>query len=171
MDVTKHRLIVDTILACVLLMISGLAYWGTLDLPDPIFDPLGAAFVPKVLAYCLAFASGILLIKTIHGAVKLSGAKPSQEAKTSEKAVSGQEQPRKRNWLAFASVLLTIAYIAVMYCELCGYRTATIIFLIVFGTMLAGLKPKMIAINLVIALILGLGIYWIFTEVLVVNLP
>ncbi|MCB2191046.1 MAG: tripartite tricarboxylate transporter TctB family protein [Deltaproteobacteria bacterium] len=171
MDVTKHRLIADTVLACGLLLISGLAYWGTLELPDPIFDPLGAAFVPKVLAYCLAFASVILLIKTFYGAVKFSGAKQNQAAGTSEEAVSGQEQPRQRNWLAFASVLLTIAYIAVMYCQLCGYRTATIIFLIAFGTMLAGLKPKMIAINLVIALILGFGLYWIFTEVLVVNLP
>ena len=78
--------------------------------------------------------------------------------------------------LALCGVLLTCAYIGSMYLKLLGFRSSTIMFILILGISIMKYEKKRVLvlhliILLMIACIIGLGGYHLFTQVFFVNLP
>ena len=156
----------DLVLSIVLLGISALVYWETLGLPESPYEPMGPAFVPKVLSVIIGALALLLLAKSLRdrlkGAVAIASA-PEEPFQT--------DYWVKQPLMAVAGMVLTVAYIASMHSGLLGFRAATISFIMLSGSLLTKMKMRLIPIFILIACIMGLGGHYIFTKVFVVDLP
>ncbi|MBD3306853.1 hypothetical protein GF339_10525 [candidate division KSB3 bacterium] len=162
----------DMILAVVLLAGSLYVFWESLSLPDSPYEPMGPAFVPQALCILIGFLAIVVFVQGIRkwqGAMEQSPAAAETEPSETDDVV-------KHPWLAILAVLLMFAYIGSMHLKLLGFRTATIIFILLLGVSLVSYeKEKVVVLHLIILLILagimGLGGYYLFTQVFYVNLP
>ncbi len=132
---------------------SVLVYVLSLSLPEASFEPIGPATFPRTVAVVLALLS--------LGTLYLSF----------EKTPAAKGPGEGRVGLTLASLLLLIAYVAVMDFELIGYRLATIAFLFALGVLQLGLKPLRVAIAAAIALAIGFGTHFVFTRFMYIDLP
>ena len=162
----------DIILAIVLLLGCAYVYWECLSLPDSPYEPLGPAFVPKVLCILIGICAVWVLIQGLY---KMRSS-PLRDSATSDNESTGVADFVKHPLLALVGVLLTLAYIGSMHLKLLGFRSATIIFILVLGIALMKYEKKKLSvfhllILSIIACIMGLGSYYLFTQVFYVNLP
>lgn len=169
MDSKQSSSKADIILAIFLLAGCGFVYWECLSLPESPYEPLGPAFVPETLSLLIGFAALWILFEGLQKwRVQHSG--------TSNAEFTGMRDFVRHPFLAIAGVLLTFVYIGSMYLGLLGFRSATILFIMALGSLLCKYERKTIRIAhlcvlLFIACTMGLGGYYLFTQVFVVNLP
>lgn len=147
----------DIGLGVFLLVICGSTIFEANQLPESDFEPLGPAFLPLWLSWGILILSAVVLFRGIKMVIKNPG--------------GGVKPPAVFSSLAFYSVLLMVAYVAVMYFDILGYRTASIIFITALGYMLSHFQTRALITSLVIALITTFSTHYIFTKVLVIALP
>jgi hypothetical protein len=141
-----------------LIVVAGAFIWDARDIPAGVFEPLGAGPVPRLICWVV-----IGLCVTIIGQSLFA----SPPAKQPEPEATYKPHP----WLAAATLALTCVYVAVMAAGMVGFAVATIVYLALTISMLADFERRGIIIALVIALVMGLGCQYIFTEVLIIDLP
>ncbi len=173
MDSKQSSSKADIILAVVLLASCGFVYWECLSLPESPYEPLGPAFVPKTLSFLIGIAAVWILFE---GLQKLRVSSSSRDSSASDAEFTTAKNFVRHPFLAVTGILLTFAYIASMHVGLLGFRSATILFIMVLGGLLCKYEQKNIrmthlCILLLTACIMGLGGYYLFTQVFVVNLP
>ncbi len=113
---------------------------------------------PKLTLLAVGFLAGIVMLQNYR---------VSPEAKEdSEK----QEYP-KRPGLAVGCIALTALYLTLMQAGLAGFRTATIAYIFAVGALLAKGNWRMLPVLGMAALVLGIGLHYVFTKVLVIDLP
>ena len=169
----KNRWI-DVILG-VLFMIFGFAvYTATLDLPGSIYDPLGPAFMPRVLGILIALTSGVILYHGIYHCIKgkVSLAKDRKGFGKEDVSLSSF---KKHPFIALVGMILVCVYILALDLGLSGFRTLTLIFVLLFGSTLikaekAGKVVKKSIFLFLLALVLSFGLFYLFTQVFIVNL-
>lgn len=154
----------DIFLAIVVLGFSALIYVRASSLPPPLFDPLGSAAIPKLVAGILAFLS-----LAIIGAAVLRNLGEADEAISPSDAEVAP--PPLRPGVAFASILIIVAYVGSMALGILGFRVATILFVIALGGVMSRFQVRTMIILTVTALIIGIGFAWLFSEILYVDLP
>ena len=76
-----------------------------------------------------------------------------------------------RPWLAVASILATAIYVLVMQMNWVGFRVATFAFILGLGLFLTRFNVKRLPMLLAIAIVMSLGLHWVFTNVFTVVLP
>lgn len=152
----------DLTLAIAVLLFAGLVYWEALKLPPPFFDPLGSAAVPKFVAGVLAVLALALLGQHLL---------KENEAETAAPAAGDEDVPRPMPWVAIGSVLAVSGYALTLQYDLLSFRTASILFILVLGAILARFSWRIIAWLLPIALCLGFFFNFIFTQVFYIDLP
>ena len=112
---------------CVLVLAA--AVWFAADqLPPPIFDPLGSAAVPKLVACVLALLAVAMLIERWRGVADAG-------------AVAGPDDPADvsaplRPGIAAAAFIAMAACPAVMATGLLGFRETCFVFVIALGGLL-----------------------------------
>ena len=73
--------------------------------------------------------------------------------------------------LACLVVLVTATYVALMQFEIVAYRLATIGYVMGVGGLLTARNPRLLTYTGTLAIVLGLGLHYIFTNVFVIDLP
>lgn len=81
--------------------------------------------------------------------------------------VDYQQRPK----LALVVIALTAFYIIVLQIGWPGFRVATAVFIVIAGTLLSGIDRKRTPILATIAIIMSLGLHFVFTNVFTIALP
>ena len=159
-----------------LLIISIIVFIQAVKLGPARFDLLGAAFLPKLLSVGIAVLSLVILVNAV---IKLAQATPPDTIgeETPEPEDLNAESPFvRRPSMAVFVVVLTALYILVMSQKWLHYLSATIAFITVAAVTMSFFEKTpnwyiRIAVIVTTALILGFGLEYLFTKVLVINLP
>ena len=133
------------------------------------YDLLGPSFLPKFIAQCLLLFS---IVIAVQGYMKV--------VKQRDKAVEKSEEPEQKLYksrpiTAFIVISLIILYLfAMQYMEI-GYRLATCILIPVVGFILHKKEKKIsdrkfIIILVPITIFMSFGLFYIFINILSVNL-
>jgi hypothetical protein len=147
----------DIGLSLFLFAVCGSTLYEAGRLPGSDFEPLGPAFLPKLMAWMIL----ILAIAVLVRGIKLVTANPKSEDKPKPMV----------SRLALYATLLMMAYVSVMYWDLIGYRPATILFITSLGYLLSHFQIRALINSLVLSLVVAFGTHYIFTKVLVIALP
>lgn len=156
----------NRVFALFIFAIALVVFINTLDMADSNTDPLGPAALPKLIAALICLLSIPLILAPQKG--KLGGGESNQN-----KAQDGH--PR----VAAMTIILVVLYVGIMSLNLAGFAAATVGFLIASMTLLVRYDPATVGstqlrrwiVTIVLALLMSLGLQFIFTKILVVNLP
>ena len=85
--------------------------------------------------------------------------------------VAEPEPTKPQPLLAIATLALSAVYVTVMAFRLTGFAVATIAYLILTIGILSRFQKRSMIIGVIIALIMGFGCEYLFTEVFVLDLP
>ena len=135
--------------------LSCAVFFASFGLPEPALEPIGPAAFPFAVSIILTVLSLIVLWRVHNGATK------------------AKEPPehRQRADLAILTIALTIAYFVTMELGWLTFRWATVGYVLVLTMLLFEWQPKKLPVAVVIALLMGVGLKFTFTEVLYLDLP
>lgn len=150
-----------------LVVLSGVTLWGTLDLPPGVFDPIGSAGFPRFISVVIGVLSLVILIRAVRKIV--IGSKEAPASRSQQDPVAPTFRPRHD--LAIGFYVLSIAYASVLALRIVSFAIATTLFLAVSIGMLTRFYYKRLLIVIPIALVIGFGCQYIFTQVFVIDLP
>lgn len=145
--------------AAAVLAVGGLLVAGTLGLPAPVFEPIGAAAFPRwvgigLIVLALAIAAGAFL----RSAGGEADAAPAAGL-------------RRRTDLAVLTVVITALYGFALDLTAIGFRTATVAFTFVLIVALAGPRLKVVVPAAFFALVFGIALHYVFTRFFYLDLP
>ena len=136
-------------------MLGGAIFWASFDLPPPALEPIGPAAFPRW--------TGVILII-------LSGLTAWRSARIMRSTAPGESGTVRIDFLVWLG-LLTLAYYLVMQFEFLGFRWATVAYAFLLTMALTDWRPGALPAATFWALSLGIGVHWIFTRLLFVDLP
>lgn len=159
------------------------------DLPPGTFEPLGSGPVPRVIAYIIIVLCSIILVRAAITLRKNSGRRVNgEESGFSPEEAAARFNPRPLS--AVAVLFLSGLYIVILYLGIMGFGIVTTLFLFGIIVFLIGREPvrafrrlittfdrthleaaRPVLIAAVIAVIMGFGCEFVFTEVFYVDLP
>jgi putative tricarboxylic transport membrane protein len=151
----------------VLIGLSIVIYWETLDLPPGSFDPIGSAGFPRVVSVAIGVLSLVILIRAVHRI--LVGSKKTTVSESQQTAVSPTF--RARYDLALGFYALSLAFAVVLALRWISFAISTALFLFISIGMLTRFYYKRLPVAILVALAIGFGCQYIFTQVLVLDLP
>ncbi len=159
------------------------------DLPPGSFEPLGSGPVPQAIAFLIIGLCSIILVRAFIALIRHNGMQKSEE----ENIIGTEEKTaefRPRPWSAVVVLLLSGLYVGILYLGIMGFGLLTCLFLFgiivflvgmesvyAFGRLittfdrkhLAAARPVLIAAA--IAVIMGFGCEFVFTEIFFIDLP
>lgn len=140
------------------------AIWLAADrLPPPIFDPLGSAAVPKLVAAVIALLAAAMLVQRLAGQAD-EGAVPDPGDPVAEAVPL-------RPGLAAGCFLAMAACPLVMSSGYLGFRETSAVFILLLGGLLSRLERRVMLILIPTALLLSFGFAWLFSGLLYIDLP
>ncbi|MEM9027231.1 MAG: tripartite tricarboxylate transporter TctB family protein [Pseudomonadota bacterium] len=146
---SRAEIVVSLIIiaACIAVIIE------TLGLPPGSFEPLGSAPVPQVTAGLIIILCSLVIVTALR--------RDGSDGDVSD------EQPAS----AFFLAVLTLAYAGAFHTKLVdfGVMTAAFLFVAIWG--LERFRTRVVLPAAIVALIVGFGAKFIFTQVFVVDLP
>lgn len=136
--------------------------------PDSPFDPLGPGTVPLVLSALLGALALVLLARLLLG---LDTGAARQSLLVGVPSAAEAPPYRLRPGLAVLAGALSVAYVALLQAGWPGFVPATFLYLEALGAAMLPRRrgPQLAA--LAIAAIGAVALRWIFTRVLVIDLP
>jgi hypothetical protein len=133
--------------------------WDSRKLGPGIFEPIGPAPVPRAVAWTVIALAGAMALRAgwrlAHG--RAAAAAPPDYA--------------PRPWAAAILIAGLATYIGAMGLGLVSYAPATIAFLSLAIWFLADFRRRALPLAIVIAVALGFGLRYLFTKILVTDLP
>jgi len=154
-------------LSIFLIVLSVVIFRGTLSLPPGSFDPVGSAGFPRLISLVIGILSLAILIRAARRI--LGDMKKSVAPATEDDAASPTF--RRRPDLALAFYALSLVYVSALALKLISFGICTVLFLFTSIGMLTRFTFKRLPIALLIALVIGFGCQYIFTQVFVLDLP
>jgi len=139
----------------------------TLSLPPGSFDPVGSAGFPRLISISIGILSLTILIRAARGIIAASNARDSSETPDDRVAPTFRPRPELALWF----YALSLVYASVLALRLISFAISTTLFLFISMGMLTRFKLKRLPIALIIALVMGFGCQYIFTQVFVLDLP
>jgi hypothetical protein len=168
-----QRLSQDTVLAIVLLLISGGLMIASFDIREPDYGQLSPAAWPRAVVAALGFLSFLYLLQSLRNAP--SDATPQADGATPSKASEVNVEPggaaaffgywRNVIWcfVLFLTYLLTMPFL--------GMLIGGVSFAFLLMTALGGHSPRQLLLHAAIAIIAVGGMWALFTFGLRVPLP
>lgn len=145
----------DLVLAVAMIALGILTLFGSLDLPEPVLEPIGPAAFPVWTAIILICLS----VYVLGHALKIGG--PEESA----------PEYRKRPELAAKMVALTVLYFTVMDLGWLGFRWATVAYVLILTMTLFDYSWRKLPMATALALFLGIGVHFTFTRFLYIDFP
>jgi putative tricarboxylic transport membrane protein len=153
----------ELILAACVWALAAAVWTAASRLPPPIFDPLGSAAVPKLIAGILAVLSLAMLAQRLRGRADL-GAVPDPGDPADKSAPL-------RPGIAALAFLVMAACPAAMAAGLLGFRETCFAFILALGGLLSQFSRRMLALLLPTAALLAVGLSRLFGGLLYIDLP
>jgi hypothetical protein len=154
-------------LSIFLIILSIVIFWETLDLPPGTFDPVGSAGFPRLISVFIGVLSLVILTRAVR---RISvGSKKASASKSQQTAVPPTFRPRYD--LALGFYALSLVLVSVLALKLISFAICTVLFLFTSIGMLTRFYYKRLPVVILIALVIGFGSQYIFTQVFVVDLP
>lgn len=151
----------DIGLGVVLILVALLTIYGTLELPEGSFEPLGSASIPQYVSGGIIFLSLWVIARAVW--------------KLRSEGVAWRDPRtaafRHRYDYAVALVVLSCLYVFVMAMDWVRFSVATLVFILVTVGLLSGFARRTLPIVLALAIGLGIGLEYLFTQVFVIDLP
>ncbi|GAB5377315.1 MAG: hypothetical protein AcusKO_37770 [Acuticoccus sp.] len=136
---------------------AALLLWEADKIPPPFFDPLGSAALPNAIALVMAVLATIVLLRAVAAHPFPALVRPTDY--------------RPRPDIALGIVILALAYVAAMEYGVLGFRAATVLFVALACALLGRLQPRIALVGVLVALVVGFGGAYIFTNVFFIALP
>ncbi len=171
----RHNPATDVIAAASLILVAAVFFAATLDLRDSPYEPLGPASLPRALCILIFVCSVILMGRGILGVFRQGGfriSKPGPETVPSGDIADFKLRPQ----LAVTMMVFLIIYIGLLHWRMLGYRSGCFLFMMASGLVTLwyekrAYKPFHLAVLLVLTLLMSFGGYYVFTKILIVDLP
>lgn len=153
----------ELILASCMVALSA-AVWIAADrLPPPIFDPLGSAAVPKLIAVAVSILAVAMLAQRYFG-VADQGVVP-------DPGYPAETVAPLRPAIAVGAFVAMAFCPAVMETGLLGFRETAFVFILALGGMLSHFSRRTMTILVPTAAVLAVGLSWLFGGLLYIDLP
>ncbi|MDP6428576.1 MAG: tripartite tricarboxylate transporter TctB family protein [Rhodospirillales bacterium] len=151
----KRLPVIDITLAVLMIALGVAIFSVSSEFRRSALEPIGPSAFPLAVAIILIALSGAVLLTAL---------------------VRGRTEPavleyRKRNDLALIALGLTIAYFAVMGMEWMRFHWATVAYIFLLTAHFDAWQLRRLPGAMVIALVMGIGLKFIFTRILFLDLP
>lgn len=156
---------IDMGVAALIIVICAAFFQQSFLILENDYEPIGAAFLPKILCIAIAFLAALIFHKALKNYLALKNL-PETE-KTFNTPVDFEKKPL----MAVACALVTVAYVGAMDINLLDFKVATVTFQVLLGAILTKLDLKRMAIISAIAVVIGIGGNYIFKDIFFVDLP
>jgi putative tricarboxylic transport membrane protein len=153
----------DIGLGVVLILVALVIIYGTLDLPAGSFEPLGSASIPQYVCGGIIVLSIWIIARALVRSRQRGG---QPEANGADEATFPL-----RPGIAIALVGFAFVYVGVMATDLLRFSIATTLFLVAAIGMLTKFERRQIPAVVIVALVLGIGLEYTFTQIFVIDLP
>jgi len=153
----------EAILAICVWVFAAIVYVGAVQLPPPLFDPVGSAAFPKAIAIIIAVIVTLILLQRV--VIQRAGG-GDEEPKSGE----ADEMPL-RPGLGVWCILIMAGYVGVMNFGILGFREATVPFVVLLGALLSHFRRSTLYILIACGLVIAIGFSWLFSEILYIDLP
>ena len=168
------RLSQDTIIAILLLLISGGLMIASFGIREPDYGQLSPAAWPRTIVAALGFLSFLYLLQSLRGAGTQAGADLPDDAATSEPQQAKVEPGGAAAFFGYWRnviwcFVLFLAYLLSM--PFLGMLIGGVAFAFLLMTALGGHSPRQLALHAAIALVAVGGMWALFTFGLKVPLP
>jgi hypothetical protein len=147
-----------------LIGVCAVMIWDTRDIPPGSFEPLGAGPIPRMIGYTVIIICLIVIVKAV---LKWRRLKDPENIQPSEQALPYRPRPKD----AALILGLTVIYGLAMAYELTRFSISTTVFLFITISLLTHWDRRSMLIGAIIAVVMGFGCQYLFTEVFVVDLP
>lgn len=155
----------DLCLAAFVCGVAGIALWGTAGLPQPRWEPLGPASLPRTIAYGLLALSVVLVIRSVIG-------RGSQREVDQLIEASDGPVPDGTAYVGRTIVFMSLCVLGVLGMSLgwSTYRPIAFIVAVAGSFILNGYKLPPIVPTLVLGLVMSVGVHSFMTQLLGVPL-
>lgn len=150
----------ETLLACLAIAFSGLFLFEGAKLKPGVFEPIGPGAVPMGVAVVTIVLSLLVLWARWR--------KPRDAA---GQALTDSAPEREKWGLLLAVAALTVAYTAILQTGVARYGLVTVVYLLVTFLVVSGSVRRDLRWSVVLALVFGLGLDYVFRHLLVADLP
>ncbi len=131
------------------------------DLPPGLIDPLGSAPVPQWTSVLLFLLSLGMLARVLL----------STKLRTAHDDENEEADFAERPEAAFGVVALTIIYVIVLASRAVGFGVLTALFVFALVALLGRGRTRALLMGLLLGILVGFGCEYLFTQILVVDLP
>lgn len=176
---TKRRpYIADFVLAPALVGLSIFVLQESLKLAPSPYEPLGPAFLPRALGVSLMILAVPIFVQGVRKwrarSTNVSSVSEAEKGTARTASELPAHQTRKRPLLSLFAGIATVFYI--MSIRLLGFRVSTVVLVLVLGSVLyrrerRGRPATFFTVLAVLAFGISQLLYFVFTRVLIVNLP
>lgn len=171
----NHKSLVDIIAAVGLIILSLVFFTATLDLPEPRYEPLGPAAVPKTISVLILVSAVVLMGRGIYHFIRNGGFAALRAEPVPETGSPSPGYPLRPH-LAVMVMLLLVAYIGLLHLQVMGYRISCTLFMLSSGLLILWYEKQAfklfhLAVLLVLTLLMAFGGHYVFTQILVIDLP
>ena len=142
-----------------LIIFSIIVYYFSLELPEPEYEPLGSAALPKGLAIIMTLLSFIVIVRAIP---KIKTYKP--KTNTDDNVIS-------RPKLAIFVFIITLIFIGILDFGILGFLPSGIIYLSTIGYLMTHKDLKRFPRIVAFSVILTIFSYYVFTKFFYIDLP
>ena len=132
-------------------------------LPAGIYEPLGSAAIPQAVAVLILLLSLWMGGRAFGYLSDRRGGAPATPGDAPTHVL--------RIWSTIAVLGLAILYVLAMQLEWMGFAIATSVFLFLSIGILARFTRRSVLLAVGLALLVGFGGEWLFTNVLIIDLP
>lgn len=140
------------------LLFAAVVYRGTLELPEPRYEPMGSAALPQILALVM---SALALVVGARALGRLRSAPDPSEPLPF----------RRRPWLAVGVFAVLIGYLPIMDARLLSFVPASILAFSLIGCMLTGFRRQSVPWVLAFVAAIVVVSWLVFTRLFYIDLP
>jgi len=153
----------DIVAGVVLIAVAAVVWWQAALLPPPIFDPIGSALIPQLVALVIA---GLSLVM-IAGALGTARAELRRSRPTGGEARDGLPPARR----ALSVVAMLLVYGTLLQVDGVGFTLATVLFVAPTGMLLSRGNRRVMAGSVISAILLAVACSYVFTQIFYIDLP
>ena len=149
----------EIILCISLILFSILVYYFALELPDPEYEPLGSAALPKALSVIMSLLSLIAIFRAVP---RIKTYKNKDEIDT--KVIS-------RPKLSIIIFIITLIFIGILDFNILGFLPSGIVYMTLIGFLMTHRDLKKLPYVFGFSIILTVSSFYIFTKFFYIDLP
>jgi putative tricarboxylic transport membrane protein len=153
----------DIVTGVALIGVASVVWWQTALLPPPIFDPIGSALIPQLVALVTA---GLSLVM-IAGALDTARAELRQDQSAGGETRDGWPPV----WRALAVVAMLLVYGSLLQIDGLGFTLATVLFVAPAGMLLSRGNRRVMLASTISAVLLAVACSYVFTQIFYIDLP